>query len=698
MSAPKLRSCSPLATATDLDESVDHEPYEHRRDSSLSSRGRGITHAASEQAIVTTSHTALPPASTPGVLIDANRAQFPDASDVVRYRRSESDDGYTWHRMAQTLSHLIGPVLFALKASTLVTLPLCILCFHDKVKDHFPAGSLLAVISTGNTQQLVGEQIDATIAVWQAAAWLMLWGTPMFCLGAPHNEAAHWGFAFAGVIFVSFFGYLRSKRMLMHYGIITMQMQLGPSGDVLLRPAKVAANRIMGCCFAIIQSLLPFLRFVSKQTDRIYAAQWKKAGAIADTLRAGVWLSSTFAGYVMSSRDRCDELADALRTIPAKLFLIQYEPFEGSLWNQLRNVRLTVLQRLLVILNALATSADSLRALTTQHTRDAGAGLVESVQGPMLAYMDALQLTLSKLGDSLDPARTVENCKFEDLMDKKDAAMHAIHDCIGLATCRDLNPGDVSAFYGFIYFHLLLLMLAEELSTLGMQMANFDPSHYKSTWRRFLEFFLLDFWNDFLNEMPGRFLLRTPADRRSLKDGIKLATAYCVAAAFTIHLNDDNSSDTYFYGQAVLFGVGLPTAAESLDIGVQRIAGLAFALAVGYLAHWKTTNFPQSMALLTCLIFVAVCFRQSQRYWHVAYYTSFICPAAYGMATNRITMISRVVDNSFAIIGYFIICNFAFPINPFRVLWNKRSMVSRGTAEAVTQLAAAAALPLGAAR
>lgn len=64
------------------------------------------------------------------------------------------------------------------------------------------------------------------------------------------------------------------------------------------------------------------------------------------------------------------------------------------------------------------------------------------------------------------------------------------------------------------------------------------------------------------------------------------------------------------------------------------------------------------------------CFRSNKRYMQVAWYASFIIPAAYGISPDRISMISRVVDNSFAVLSYFVICVMMFPVNPFRVLWN----------------------------
>lgn len=95
---------------------------------------------------------------------------------------------------------------------------------------------------------------------------------------------------------------------------------------------------------------------------------------------------------------------------------------------------------------------------------------------------------------------------------------------------------------------------------------------------------------------------------------------------------------------------------------------MMIALSVGFLAHWRTNSFTQALAVLTICCFIAVCFRSSRRHMQVAFYASFTMLAAYGIAPNRITMMARIVSNTFAVLSYFIICVTLFPINPVRVL------------------------------
>lgn len=95
---------------------------------------------------------------------------------------------------------------------------------------------------------------------------------------------------------------------------------------------------------------------------------------------------------------------------------------------------------------------------------------------------------------------------------------------------------------------------------------------------------------------------------------------------------------------------------------------MMIALSVGFLAHWRTNSFTQALAVLTICCFIAVCFRASGRYMQVAFYASFTMLSAYGISVNQALMVARVVDSTFAVLSYFIICVTLFPINPVRVL------------------------------
>jgi hypothetical protein len=606
---------------------------------------------------------------------------------VVQARRDVEEEGFTYAQLWRVRYSVISPIYIAIKTAALVTLPLCILAFSDQTKSTFKAGSLLPVVGTANTKLYLGEQLAGSVLILQGAVWLVIWGTIVAVLNMTAHPAAWWSMAFTAIVFASFFTNFRSRRLIMSYTVIAMQLIRSTGGTDTSVAANAGADLMLGVCFAMFQAFVPYPLLVSRRTDELFKRSWKKVGSICHDLRAGLWSGRAFSGNVAASVVACDELGSVARSIPGMLFFIMYEPFERSLYNQLRNERLTLLKRLLVILNATCTGARIFTSMSSSETREAQVQWKKILREPVDEFIAALQAVLDELGESLVPAETLRRVPFEQLQQKKDALLRAMQQCRRYVATMQPESTDAPAFYSFLYFHLLLALQADELHTFAEQLAAFDPKKYKSTWRRFLEFFFLDFWNDVRYKLLSRLTLRTKADMQNFKDGIKLACAYLVAAAFTMKLNSDDANDTYFFGMSIILGMGLPTAAESIEVGVQRITGMAYALVIGYIAKWKTHSLVQEIAVVVCGSFIALCFRDNVRYMHVAWYASFIAPAAYGIAHDRIMMISRIVDNCFAVMAYVIICTMMFPINPYRVLWNKRSLAEKKMADAVTILA-----------
>lgn len=606
---------------------------------------------------------------------------------VVLMHRDVEEVGFTYAQLWRVRYNLISPVYIAFKTAALVTLPLCILSFSDKTKSTFKAGSLLAVVGTANTKLYLGQQIAGSVVILQGAAWVVIWGTIVAALNMTAHPAAWWSMAFTSIVFVSFFTNFRSRRLMMSYTIIAMQLVRSTGGLDISTAANAGGDLMLAVCFAMFQAFVPYPLLMSNYTDEVFKRSWKRVATICHDLRSGVWSGRAFSGNVAASEVACDELGSTAKGIPDMLFFISYEPFERSLYNQLRNERLTLLKRLLVILNATCTGARVFTSMSSSETREALVQWKKILQEPVDEFIEALQAVMHELGESLVPAETLQRVPFEALQQKKDAMLRAMQSCRRYVATMASDTTDAPAFYSFLYFHLLLALQADELHTFAEQLAAFDPSKYKSTARRCLEFFFLDFYNDFRLRLLGRVTLRTKEDVRSFKDGLKLACAYLVAAAFTMKLNEGDDIDTYFFGMSIILGMGLPTVAESIEVGVHRISGMAYALVIGYIAKWKTHSFVQEIAVVVCGSFIALCFRDNVRYMHVAWYASFIAPAAYGIANNRVTMIARVVDNSFAVMSYFIICTMMFPINPYRVLWNKRSFAEKKMSDTITILA-----------
>lgn len=621
-------------------------------------------------------------------------------SDVPQYvhcRHDVTKSGLSFYHILRSLPYIAEPLYFSLKVALLVTLPLCLFAFHPDLMNYFATGPMIAVVGISSTQLHLGEQLAQTVIVIHAAVWVTVWGTIMNAIGVPNNKMAWWGLAFTGVVVLSFMTNLRSRRALMSYTIIVMQMEKTQEGYKISKPGSIGWCFLVAAAVASLQAIVPYPMLVSRKVDRIFAQSWKDVGRITGQLCDGVWSGRSISSRIETSRTECDDLGAVLDHIPGLLFFASYEPFERSLFNQLRNVRLTLLRRILVILHAMCTSATTVNRATNVITLEQQKKWKAMICEPLDVFLKAFLQVLDQMGRTLDPKQTVSACSFDALQEKKDNLLTALQSCRSYVALRRAEETDAFAFYHFLYFHTLLAFLAEELHSFAEQMQGFDPTQYKSTWRRCGEFFFLDFWDDFRSHLLSRVLLRTEEARNSLKEGIRLGIAYCVAAAFTTQLNEDLAIDnSYFFGMSIILGIGLPTASESIDVGIQRIAGLSFAISIAYLAAWKTSSFAGSMAMLVAGSFVAGCFRDNRRYQHVAFNASFVAPAAMGVAENVSALAGRVVDNSFAVLFYFVICSSLFPLNPLRVLWNRQVVYQKRMADLITLLTSVAQLPVDA--
>lgn len=166
------------------------------------------------------------------------------------------------------------PLYFGIKVAFFVTLPLCLLAFSDGVKNNFKGIALLPVWGTANAAVYLGQQMCNIIFVYQSAIWMIIWGTFTAAIGAQHNEPAWWCLAFVGMMFVSFFTNLRSRRLMINYTMVAMMTQRIPGNDYLSYSAQVGSNILLGITFAAFQSFIPYPVFISRKTDETFVKAW----------------------------------------------------------------------------------------------------------------------------------------------------------------------------------------------------------------------------------------------------------------------------------------------------------------------------------------------------------------------------------------------------------------------------------------
>jgi hypothetical protein len=282
-------------------------------------------------------------------------------------------------------------------------------------------------------------------------------------------------------------------------------------------------------------------------------------------------------------------------------------------------------------------------------------------------YLNTLDAVLEGLGKHLNPHDVAQKVPFDDLREAATDLQSKLDEVHFEALIKSETPVDPFLYSNVFAFHLSLVVLAELLLDYGESMRNFERSRYKSQLQRTWEFFFYDYWKGFWEELPKRITLATPRDVRIFKDAIKMACAYAVGAMFTEHMDPDN---VYYFGMAILMGVGWPTAGDTMEASVYRVTGMVCACSIAYVAIWHTQNLAAELAIALAGVFIALCFRDRPPYAHTAQYCSMLIITALNSAGTKLVLLCRIVSNSFTVMSYYAIVVFIFPIDVLRVTYN----------------------------
>lgn len=133
---------------------------------------------------------------------------------------------------------------------------------------------------------------------------------------------------------------------------------------------------------------------------------------------------------------------------------------------------------------------------------------------------------------------------------------------------------------------------------------------------------------------------------------------------FTSYADKQN---IYYFGMAILFAVGLPTAGDTMIASVYRITGMVCACSISYMAIWHTPNVAAQLAVALCGIFIALLFRDQGVYTHTAMYCAMLILPSLNSAGTKLVLLSRIVSNTFTVMTYYAIVVFIFPIDVLKL-------------------------------
>ncbi|KEG09312.1 hypothetical protein DQ04_05431000 [Trypanosoma grayi] len=587
--------------------------------------------------------------------------------------------------------------LLSLRITMVVVLPLMII--SDRFQNIFPMYIVLGLYGIVFSQVTVGEQIASLITTLQTVVWGMTWGMLMRIFNTLAYPSAWWSAMFFGCFFVALFGDLRCRRFAILMTTLIMEVERMNSANNPFLPLLVARDMLFASAFALVQVVLPPFTMTSR-ADEAMAKSWVYVGEMVRNAAKACWAQDPIEIAAALRMLNTEPLHNTFVTVPGQLFFVMYEPWVSSLRLQLRRERLEVLRKLMPMLHAMAYAARALNSGKTPRPQGEGVknGMSSAVdasrvrlEGPLNDYLGALETTLKNLGSVLSPHEVVETVRFDDLQTATSHLQAAI-DSLHFDTMTSSRvPMDPVRYIHFVFFHLMMVLLSEELLKYAELMRNFDRKRYKSSLRRVFEFFFLDHWNDFWSELPKRLTLATPRDVRLVKDALKLACGYTVACAYTLYIDTEN---VYYFGMAILMGVGLPTAGESLMSGVQRVAGLVFATSIAFVGQMHHNTEVQKYAMGLAGVFASLFLRAFPAYLHCGIYCAMMIPTSMHVVGLPLTALSRLVANCFSVMTYYAIVVFVFPVDPIKVLHNTEVGAMKGLSDSFCDLMHLVSAPL----
>ncbi|KPA84712.1 hypothetical protein ABB37_01214 [Leptomonas pyrrhocoris] len=566
-------------------------------------------------------------------------------------------------------------ILFGFRVTAFAVFPTFLLVEHPKTRDYFVAGALVPIIAGLFVRPSLGAMMFMIALALQGMLFFMTWGVVLNAVGVVNSPGGWWCCVFFTTFSVSLLGQVAAKRLMMVYTLIIMQMEHSPGGDEVDFACRFAWNFIVACCFALLATILPYPTFTYRQANEGIKSLHKLYSAGVGNAMKSFWAPVRMDAKMALSQIPFNKISGLTATVRVAVNFSSYEPTEFNLNNTLRGQRLAMLQR--IKMHIYAMSAASGQRLSNSHSvhrsqvRNEIKEFEKRMQGPAMKLAAEVMKVLTQVGAYIAAKDVVANVSFDamaesamifsDFMEKERMEMLFL---------RKLPVEETNACLQCFAFHFSLIDIATELQRFEQAMKNFDPAQYPSMLRRALNFFFLDLWNNFWDELPHRLTLDRPYDVRLLKDSFRYAGAFTVACAFTLNYDKNN---VYFFGMAILLRLAQQTASETLAMGTNRICGLCIGASLAYITVNKTHNLTELTLLSMVWCFIAMCFSQHPNYGFGAQYVLVTCIAGLRLASTPTLLLNRITDNVFAFISYYIICTFIFPVDPIRVLWNTRT-------------------------
>lgn len=598
--------------------------------------------------------------------------------------RKLSDDSYGLSdvRTALKAPLLHDSLLFGFRVMVFAVFPAFILVEHPGTESYFMVGLLIPTMAAALSMPNIGAQLKACFMLCQAALFLAAFGSFVEYTNMVNHPVPWWLCMFLVCFLVNLCGDLPSKRLIMVFSVMIMEIQdkIKPTLEDHF-PLQFAKDFVLSGWFALVAAILPYPIFACKLADeQMNSLHALYAAALGNAVK-GFWAPVLLDAEVAVSLIPFTKIRTTGDSLGELMGLASYEPVEDGLKNIYRGKRLQVLTRIrwyLYSLSAGSTLNNEVRKLYFGEVHSPELQkTVDTIQKIALKTSGEAISVILALGKAITPEEIlkIDFGSLDELAQELEDTVNNERDRTLLA--QKFSRREANHLLRLFAYHSGLCKLCREVIEIESWAMKDDRSKYPSFIKRAIEFTFGDYWRNFWIELPRRICLSTPRDVRLVKDSVRYALGLVVVVAFTRTVTSgEEGKYSYYFGMAILARIAQQTASETVQIGLMRICGLAFGSSFGYIISVITPDLWYEGLLLIGLGFLGASLSRHPVYTNVGQYAVITTVAGLFQArTSPLYLLSRISANVVAFALYLVICVIIFPVDPAVMTFNYQSQI-----------------------
>ncbi|CAD2215065.1 Fusaric acid resistance protein-like, putative [Angomonas deanei] len=540
--------------------------------------------------------------------------------------------------------------------------------------------------TTGQATQFCVQYIKAGF-IWLPLATI--------CVALKLNEyLAAWFVVYVALLFImAMFTERTARRMcLLLYNICMVNLLSGDQD--LVYPTRVFVDWGFGALFAVAASLVPYPMLATHTCRKISKQVFMHSATAFTGILNCFWVATNTERSMAMVKVRflvktLDVLIDEFDKADVFTFyeVLVFERFERR---EVRKEKMKLLFKLKLNLRAMERVINIVQDKPQILDQSNRCVLFRDHLAPQ---MEGISRTMETLLHSINQAKMYKDLKnLGPVFEQCGSAIKRIQDEFSVAR-RVLFYEDDAGLEGermeefvplmtfFVFSIVNFWTTLEEFRTF---IETHEPIH---NWRDTLMVVWKAFVDPFVeNAMLVRDLCTTrpEAQVRVVIEAAKVSVAMLVSVIFFYYVDDQS---LLLSGPTIIAFVSGTNPVEALQASAARLAGTLFGCVLGFFAGSLSKTAVDRVLALCIITFVMTFFRTNLMIGTICMYCTFV--AVSNLAPSEQTAeqtISRIQQNTFAILIYCFISVVFFPVSPNKVLLQKRITVFKNINKVVTKL------------